>query len=89
MGHELGRLIDVVLDDAGYRPTGIYRLVHQLTALSNEQARSVVDSAPGPIVTHVPPAHASAIKRELEQLGGTASLRSSADSKRLPTDLAS
>lgn len=88
MGHKVQSLMDVILVDAGRRPNGIYRLVNQLTALSNEQAKRVVDSAPGPIVTHVPTAHASSIKRELEQLGARASLISSADSSRLPTDLA-
>ena len=62
-------LMDVVLDDPGERPVGIYQLVHRLTDLNAKQAKKLVDSAPQTILPRMARTQAQAIKIELEALG--------------------
>ena len=62
-------LMDVVLEDPGERPVGIYQLVHRLTDLNAKQAKKLVDSAPQTILPRMARTQAEAIKVELEGLG--------------------
>lgn len=62
-------LMDVVLEDPGERPVGIYQLVHRLTDLNAKQAKKLVDSAPQTILPRTARTQAEAIKIELEALG--------------------
>jgi large subunit ribosomal protein L7/L12 len=61
--------MDVVLEDPGERPVGIYQLVHRLTDLNAKQAKKLVDSAPQKILPRMARTQAEAIKIELEGLG--------------------
>jgi len=63
-------LMEVVLEDPGERPVGIYRLVHGLTDLNARQAKKLVDSAPQTILARMARTQAEAIKIEREGLGG-------------------
>jgi ribosomal protein L7/L12 len=64
-------LVDVVLDDPGPRPIGIYNLVRRLHFgdLNTKQAKKLVDSAPQTILPRMARTQAEAIKIELEALG--------------------
>lgn len=62
-------LMDVILEDPGERPIGIYNLVRRYTNLNVKQAKKLVDSAPQTILSRMPGAQAEAIKLELEGLG--------------------
>ena len=64
-------LVDVVLDDPGQRPVGIYKLVHRLrlSDLNAKQVKKLVDSAPQTILPRLERTQAEAIKIELEALG--------------------
>jgi large subunit ribosomal protein L7/L12 len=67
-------LMDVVLDDPGEQPVGIYKLVHRLTELNAKQAKQLVDSAPQTIFPRMARPQAEAIKIELEALGARVTL---------------
>ncbi len=69
--------VDILLEDAGDRPIGIYDIVRKWTSLNVKQARKLVDSAPQPIITGMARSQAEAIKLELEGLGATVSLSTS------------
>jgi len=69
MDADAASLIDVVLEDRGERPVGIYQLVHHLTDLNAKQAKKLVDSAPQTILARMAITLAEAIKVELEGLG--------------------
>jgi len=69
MDADAASLIDVVLEDRGERPVGIYQLVHHLTDLNAKQAKKLVDSAPQTILARMAITQAEAIKVELEGLG--------------------
>ena len=75
MGTETTGLVDIILDDAGQTPVGIYRIIQRLTSLNVKQARAQVDAAPGPIITGLPRTKAEAIKVELEAVGAIVRLR--------------
>ena len=64
-------LVDVVLDDPGQRPIGIYNLVRRFRFddLSTKQVKKLVDSAPQTILPRMARTQAEAIKIELEALG--------------------
>jgi large subunit ribosomal protein L7/L12 len=62
-------LMDVVLEDPGERPVGIYNLVRGLTDLNAKQVKKLVDSAPQTILPRLPRTQAEAVKLELEGLG--------------------
>ncbi len=62
-------LMDVVLEDPGERPVGIYNLVRGLTDLNTKQVKKLVDSAPQTILPRLPRTQAEAVKLELEGLG--------------------
>jgi large subunit ribosomal protein L7/L12 len=69
MEADAASLMDVVLEDAGQRPVGIYQLVHRLTDLNAKQAKKLVDAAPQTIFSRMARTQAEAIKLELEGLG--------------------
>lgn len=64
-------LVDVVLDDPGQRPVGIYNLVRRLRFddLNTKQVKKLVDSAPQTILPRMARTQAEAIKIEMEALG--------------------
>ena len=69
MDADTASLMDVVLDDPGERPIGIYNLVRGLTNLNAKQVKKLVDSAPQTILPRMPRTQAEALKLELEGLG--------------------
>jgi ribosomal protein L7/L12 len=64
-------LVDVVLDDPGQRPVGIYNLVRRLRSgdLNAKQVKKLVDAAPQTIFPRMTRTQAEAVKIELEALG--------------------
>jgi len=69
MDADAASLVDVVLEDAGERPVGIYNLVRRLTDLNAKQVKKLVDSAPQTILPRMARTQAQAIKLELDGLG--------------------
>jgi len=80
-------LVDLIIEDAGQRPIGLYNLVTRYTKLNIKQARKLVDAATEPVITRVPRRQAEAIKIEMEAFGATIGLRASAGSGGASTDL--
>lgn len=77
MGQETEGLVDLVLDDAGPRRVGVYKVVHfyRLADLNMKQVKKLVDAAPQPVITGVSTVQAEAIKIELEALGAIVHLK--------------
>ena len=67
----------MILEDPGQRPIGVYEIVRRFGDLNIKQARKLVDSAPGPILTGMPRRQAEALKLEIEALGAVVDLVSS------------
>jgi large subunit ribosomal protein L7/L12 len=75
MSAQDAELVDLWLTDPGPRPIRIYQRVDHLTSVNLKQARKLVDSAPGAILTKVPRRQAEALKVEFEATGATVEIR--------------
>jgi large subunit ribosomal protein L7/L12 len=82
-------LVDIILEDAGSRPIGVYQMVDRWTKLNIKQAKKLVDAAPQAIITRVAQAQAEALKTQLEGLGARVLLKPADPSVASPTDLLS
>src|SRR5216117_3193023 len=66
---------DVVLIGAGDKKIQVIKVVRELTGLGLKEAKDLVDGAPKPVKEGVPKAEAEAIKKKLEDAGGTVELK--------------
>ena len=66
---------DVVLTNAGDKKIQVIKVVRELTGLGLKEAKDLVDGAPKPVKEGVPRAEAEAIKKKLEEAGGTVELK--------------
>src|ERR687887_322597 len=66
---------DVVLKAAGDKKIQVIKVVREVTALGLKEAKDLVDGAPKPVKEAVPKAEAEAIKKKLEEAGGTVELK--------------
>ena len=66
---------DVILTAAGDKKIQVIKEVRALTSLGLKEAKDLVDGAPKPVKEAVPKAEAEAIKKKLEEAGGTVELK--------------
>ena len=66
---------NVVLTNAGDKKIQVIKVVRELTGLGLKEAKDLVDGAPKPVKEAVPKAEAEAIKKKLEEAGGTVELK--------------
>jgi len=65
----------VVLTGSGDKKIQVIKVVRELTGLGLKEAKDLVDGAPKPVKETVPKAEAEAIKKKLEEAGGTVELK--------------
>ena len=65
----------VVLSAAGEKKIQVIKVVREITALGLKEAKDLVDGAPKSVKEGVPKAEAEAIKKKLEEAGGTVELK--------------
>ena len=65
----------VVLTGSGDKKIQVIKVVRELTGLGLKEAKDLVDGAPKPVKEAVPKAEAEAIKKKLEDAGGTVELK--------------
>src|SRR5213083_2386751 len=65
----------VVLKEAGAKKIQVIKVVRELTGLGLKEAKDLVDGAPKPVKEGVPKAEAEAIKKKLEEAGGSVELK--------------
>ncbi|HZD01332.1 MAG TPA: 50S ribosomal protein L7/L12 [Actinomycetes bacterium] len=66
---------DVVLTGAGDKKIQVIKEVRALTSLGLKEAKDLVDSAPQPVLEHVPREQADKAKAQLESAGATVELK--------------
>ena len=66
---------DVVLTGVGDKKIQVIKVVRELTGLGLKEAKDLVDGAPKPVKEGVPKAEAEAMKKKLEEAGGTVELK--------------
>jgi large subunit ribosomal protein L7/L12 len=66
---------DVVLTAAGEKKIQVIKEVRALTSLGLKEAKDLVDSAPKPVLEHVPRDQADKAKAQLEGAGATVELK--------------
>src|SRR2546430_16993461 len=65
----------VTLKDAGAKKIQVIKVVREITGLGLKEAKDLVDGAPKPVKEGVPKAEAEALKKKLEEAGGTVELK--------------
>ena len=65
----------VVLTGSGDKKIQVIKVVRELTGLGLKEAKDLVDGAPKPVKEGVPKAEAEAMKKKLEESGGTVELK--------------
>ena len=65
----------VVLAGGGEKKIQVIKVVRELTGLGLKEAKYLVDGAPKPLKECVPKAEAEAIKKKIEEAGGTVELK--------------
>src|SRR5438132_8509254 len=65
----------VVLSGSGDKKIQVIKVVREITGLGLKEAKDLVDGAPKPVKESVPKAEAEAIKKKLEDAGGTVALK--------------
>jgi large subunit ribosomal protein L7/L12 len=65
----------VVLTGSGDKKIQVIKVVRELTGLGLKEAKDLVDGAPKPVKEGVPKAEAEALKKKLEEAGGTVELK--------------
>jgi large subunit ribosomal protein L7/L12 len=66
---------DVVLTSPGDKKIQVIKEVRALTSLGLKEAKDLVDSAPKPVLEHVPREQAEKAKAQLEGAGGSVELK--------------
>jgi len=65
----------VVLTGSGDKKIQVIKVVREITGLGLKEAKDLVDGAPKPVKEAVPKAEAEAIKKKLQEAGGTVELK--------------
>ena len=65
----------VVLTGSGDKKIQVIKVVRELTGLGLKEAKDLVDGAPKPVKEGVPKAEAEAMKKKIEDAGGTVELK--------------
>ena len=66
---------DVILTSSGDKKIQVIKEVRALTSLGLKEAKDLVDSAPKPVLEHVPKEQAEAAKEKLEAAGATVEVK--------------
>ncbi|MDR1118263.1 MAG: 50S ribosomal protein L7/L12 [Bifidobacteriaceae bacterium] len=66
---------DVILENYGEKKAQVIRVVHKLTGIRLLEAKALVDEAPKPILEKVNKETAEKAKADLEEAGGTVTLK--------------
>ena len=66
---------DVILTSAGEKKVNVIKVVRAVTGLGLNEAKAVVDGAPGPVKEGASKDEAEDIKKQLEEAGGAAELK--------------
>ncbi len=66
---------NVVLTGAGSNKVGVIKAVREVTGLGLKEAKDLVESAPAVVKEGISKADADALKKKLEDAGGTAELK--------------
>ncbi len=66
---------DVILSAAGDKKIQVIKEVRALTSLGLKEAKDLVDSAPKPVLEHVPKEQAEAAREKLEAAGATVEVK--------------
>ena len=66
---------NVVLTGAGANKVGVIKAVREATGLGLKEAKDLVEGAPAVVKEGLPKADADALKKKLEEAGGTAELK--------------
>jgi large subunit ribosomal protein L7/L12 len=66
---------DVVLENSGAQKIQVIKVVRSATALGLKEAKELVDGAPKAIKTGISKEDAEKLKKELEEAGGTVSIK--------------
>lgn len=65
----------VVLSGAGDKKIQVIKVIREITGLGLKEAKDLVDGAPKTVKEGVPKAEAEALKKKLEEAGGTVELK--------------
>ena len=65
----------VVLAGSGDKKIQVIKVVREITGLGLKEAKDLVDGAPKPVKEGVPKAEAEALKKKLEEAGGSVELK--------------
>lgn len=66
---------DVILENAGAQKIQVIKVVRAVTALGLKEAKELVDGAPKPIKEGISKEDAEKLKKELEDAGGSVSIK--------------
>jgi len=66
---------NVVLTGAGSNKVGVIKAVREATGLGLKEAKDLVEGAPAVVKEGLPKADADALKKKIEEAGGTAELK--------------
>lgn len=66
---------DVVLESAGAEKIKVIKVVREITGLGLKEAKDLVDNAPKALKEAAPTAEAEEIKKKLEEVGATVTLK--------------
>jgi large subunit ribosomal protein L7/L12 len=67
--------VDVILTAAGDKKIQVIKVVRAATGLGLKEAKAVVDEAPKPVKEGIEREEAEALKKELEEAGGSVELK--------------
>ena len=66
---------DVILKAAGDKKIQVIKVVREVTGLGLKEAKDLVEGAPKTVKENLPKADAEALKKKIEEQGGTAELK--------------
>jgi len=66
---------DVILTSSGEKKIQVIKEVRAITGLGLKEAKALVDGTPAPVKQGVPKEEAEAIKKQLEEAGGTIEIK--------------
>ncbi len=66
---------NVVLSEVGANKVGVIKAVREITGLGLKEAKDLVEGAPKTVKEALPKADAEALKKKLEEQGGTVELK--------------
>lgn len=67
--------VSAVLTSAGANKIPVLKIVREITGLGLKEAKDLVDAAPKPIKENIKKEEAEAIKKQIEEAGGTVEIK--------------